>query len=388
MSVRKRAWTTRNGEPREAWIVDYADQDGDRHIRTFDRKKDADAYHASVRVDVSLGVHTPPARSITTRQAAEDWLQYVEAEKREVATVAGYRILVERHIVPRMGNVKLSNLTHARVQKFRDDLLDRTDGVASRLLAKRVLGALKAILKDAKRRGNVAQNVAADVNVGLSTRDRPKLEVGVDIPSRDEIRRILEAASDGRARALIMAAAFSGLRSSELRGLRWQDLDLRSDPAQVHVRQRADRYNVIGRPKSAASERTVPIGPMVVNTLRQWRLACPRSNDEDFVFGTRNGKPDVLTNMLRRAWFPAQVKAGVDDANGHAKYTGFHSLRHFYASWCINRRRDGGLELPAKTVQSRLGHSSIVMTLDRYGHLFPGDDGAELAEAERAIFAT
>jgi integrase len=56
------------------------------------------------------------------------------------------------------------------------------------------------------------------------------------------------------------------------------------------------------------------------------------------------------------------------------------------ASWCINRRADGGLELPAKVVQARLGHASIVMTLDTYGHLFPrGDDGAELAAAERAL---
>jgi integrase len=66
-----------------------------------------------------------------------------------------------------------------------------------------------------------------------------------------------------------------------------------------------------------------------------------------------------------------------------------HALRHFYASWCINRRKDGGLELPPKTVQTRLGHASIVMTLDIYGHLFPsGDDGTELAAAARALFAT
>ena len=66
-----------------------------------------------------------------------------------------------------------------------------------------------------------------------------------------------------------------------------------------------------------------------------------------------------------------------------AKYTGLHSLRHFFASWCINRKSDGGLELPAKMVQERLGHSTIVMTLDRYGHLFPrGDDTAELTAAE------
>ena len=80
------------------------------------------------------------------------------------------------------------------------------------------------------------------------------------------------------------------------------------------------------------------------------------------------------------------VAAGVVDAHGKAKYTGLHSLRHFYASWCINRRVDGGLELPLKLVQARLGHASIPMTADRYGHLFPrGDDGAELAAAETAF---
>ena len=59
-----------------------------------------------------------------------------------------------------------------------------------------------------------------------------------------------------------------------------------------------------------------------------------------------------------------------------AKYTGLHCLRHFYASWCINRRADGGLELPLKLVQARLGHASIQMTADRYGHLFPELDEA------------
>ena len=59
---------------------------------------------------------------------------------------------------------------------------------------------------------------------------------------------------------------------------------------------------------------------------------------------------------------------------------------HFYASWCINRRADGGLELPLKMVQERLGHATITMTSDRYGHLFPrGDDGSELAAAEAAL---
>jgi integrase len=80
------------------------------------------------------------------------------------------------------------------------------------------------------------------------------------------------------------------------------------------------------------------------------------------------------------------IAAGVTTANGKAKYTGMHALRHFFASWCINRRVDGGLELPLKVVQARMGHSTIAMTADVYGHLFPrGDDSAELAAAEKFL---
>ena len=71
-----------------------------------------------------------------------------------------------------------------------------------------------------------------------------------------------------------------------------------------------------------------------------------------------------------------------------AKYSGMHALRHFYASWLINRKEDGGLGLPPKMVQERLGHASIVMTMDVYGHLFPrGDDADELAAAGAALLA-
>jgi integrase len=78
----------------------------------------------------------------------------------------------------------------------------------------------------------------------------------------------------------------------------------------------------------------------------------------------------------------------VVDGEGGAKYTGMHALRHFYASWLINRTQDGGHGLPPKVVQERLGHSTITMTMDTYGHLFPrGDDSEELARAENALFA-
>ncbi len=150
--------------------------------------------------------------------------------------------------------------------------------------------------------------------------------------------------------------------------------------------QRADRFNVISKPKSRAGARSIPLGPFVVNTLRTWRLACPRGELDELVFPARRGRVIQHKSLIRSALIPAQLAAGVVTSDGKAKYTGMHALRHFYASWCINRKIDGGLELPAKVVQARLGHASIVMTLDTYGHLFPrGDDGAELAAAERAL---
>ena len=152
-------------------------------------------------------------------------------------------------------------------------------------------------------------------------------------------------------------------------------------------RQRADRFNEIGPPKSEAGERTVPVPPIVVNTLREWKLAGPKS-EIDLVFPNGKGNVESLANIINRGLKPVQVPIGVVTDDGRAKYTGMHALRHFYASWCINMKEDGGLGLPPKVVQERLGHSSIVMTMDVYGHLFPrGDDAGELAAAENALLA-
>ena len=378
MSVRKRKWITRKGEAKEAWLVDYTDQDGERHIRTFDRKKEADEYHATVGVDVRHGTHTPHSKSRSVSEAAEDWIAFVQLEGRERSTVNQYRQHVKYHINPRIGREKLAKLTTPRVNKFRDDLLANL----SRVQAKKVLTSLKALLKDAKRRGNVAQNVALDVSISADKRGKGKLKVGVDIPTPDEIKRIIHAAS-GRHRPLLLTLIFTGLRSSELRGLRWQDVDLHR--GELHVRQRADQFNEIGKPKSESGDRTIPLGPLVRNALKEWKLACPKG-ELGLVFPNGNGNLESHVNIIRRILCPVQVAAGVVNTKGAAKYPGMHALRHFYASWCINREKDGGLELPLKTVQERLGHSSILMTSDVYGHLFPrGDDGSELAAAEKLL---
>jgi integrase len=190
-------------------------------------------------------------------------------------------------------------------------------------------------------------------------------------------------AASGKQRVILLIAALCGLRASELRGLRWVDVDLKA--GELHIRQRADRFNVIGHPKSQAGVRTIPLAPDVLAALKEWKLACPKG-EAGLVFLTRSGQIEHHKNMLR-GLEPILIDAGVVDRQGEPKYT-LHALRHFFASWCINRKTDGGRELPAKVVQGLLGHSSIVMTPDRYGHLFPrGDDRAELAAAANALLA-
>jgi integrase len=389
MSVRKRTWKSPSGEPKESWVVDYVDQQGDRHIKTFAKKRDADAHHAIVGTAVRAGTHTAESKSLTVANAAALWLESCEAAGLERTTITAYRQHVDLHIAPILGALRLSQLSVPLVRGFEDRL--RRDG-RSPVMVRKARRSLGALLADAQERGLVAQNVVYSMRKHRrSARDdgNGKLEMGIDIPTPDEMRAIVarlpHIPDAARWRPLLLTAIFAGLRASELRGLRWSDVDLRG--GELHVRQRADRYGTIGRPKSAAGKRTVPLPPMLVSALREHRLASPQ-NELDLVFANSRGGIEHRNTIVERGFHPAQVAAGVINGDGKAKYPGLHSLRHFYASWCINRRVDGGLELPLKVVQARLGHASIQMTADIYGHLFPrGDDGAELAEAERAFLA-
>ena len=355
MSVRKRTWITSRGETKSAFIADYTDRRGTRHIKTFARRKDAEAYSQQVGVAVRAGTHTPESLSLTVKQAADSWLQTVERHGRERTTLAQYKQHVDLHIVPRLGTVKLAKLTTPKVHEFVDDLVKDLD--KKRPTVRKVLTSLKAIMRHAHGRGYVAQNVAADVRLKTSKRDKAQLRAGIDIPTPDEIRRLIAAAS-GQTRVLLIVAIGTGLRASELRGLCWDDVDL--DKRELHVRQRADAYRAIGAPKSAAGQRAIPIGPQVLNTLREWKLRCPKG-EARLVFPNANGGVQHYKDV-ERALDAVLIEAGVVDADGKPKYS-LHAFRHFFASWCINPQERGGRGLSPKIVQHWLGHSSIALRL-------------------------
>lgn len=410
MSVRKRQWTGSKGETREGWQADYTDAQGARRRKMFTRKKDAEAFLLTARSEVRDGVHVADSETITIAEAGKLWLKSGEAAGLERTTMNQRRQHLGLHIVPFVGTVRLNKITVPGVREFQDRLAKEGRSAA---MIKRAVVSLGSIIADAQDRGLAVRNPVHERSRARSSarptekRARARLQVGVDIPLPGEIKAMLEHAA-GRWRPLLMTAVFTGMRSSEMRGLTWANVDI--EDKLVHVRQRADAFNVIGRPKSEAGDRTIPIPPIVANILREWKLACPRRDtgrkddagnpitELHFVFPTGAGNIESHGNIINRGLLPAMMAAGctvdtglVDDMGDPilaAKYSGLHALRHFYASWCINPVTQGGQGLPPKVVQERMGHASIVMTMDTYGHLFPrGDDEAALQTAAAALLA-
>lgn len=358
------------------WLVDYRDQAGKRRSKQFERKKDAEHWRTTAAFEVSKGIHTSGSQSITVAVAAEMWLQRHFRENLETATIAAYEQHVRLHIVPLCGGVKLNTLTIPIVEGFRDRFLE----TLSRPMATRVLRSLSAIVKEAKRKGFVAQNVCEDVKVKRGNR-APKTV----IPLKGEIRMVLRIASmatEKMAMPLVVLLLFAGLRASELRGLCWRHLDLRRGT--VTIDQRADHKNVIGAPKSDAAHRTIPLPPLAIEALRRWRTHCPKSF-QNLVFPSINGRVMTHRYLTLNILAPILIKAGIfeevfgeDGAVEWVHRYGLHDFRHAAASLWIERR------VSPKRIQYWMGHSSIQITFDTYGHLFEqaDQDAAIAAEVE------
>jgi integrase len=322
----------------------------------------------TARAQVERGTFTADSASITVAKAADLWLARCERDNLEQSTMVGYRSHVTYHINPLLGSLKLSRLTAPRVQEFVDELLT---GGRSRALTKKVVGSMSMLISEAQRRGLTSYNPVREVRVRLPKREKTRPEM----PTHEELRAML-AAAVGRWRPLIVTLVFTGLRGSEARGLRWANVGL--DERVLRVRERVDQWNQFGPPKSAAGTRDIPLAPIVVNTLREWKLACPKG-DLDLAFPNGAGKVESHANILQRGFGPLQVDLGicvprldedgapVVDEEGRPvmlpKY-GLHALRHAAAAIFI----DHGIS--PKRLQAILGHDSIQMTFDLYGYLF------------------
>ena len=220
----------------------------------------------------------------------------------------------------------------------------------------------------------IDHNVARDVKLPRNRRAEDERV----IPTKDEIRILIDKAPE-KYRPLIITVIFTGLRISELRGLTWDCVDF--DLGLIHVRKRADRFNEMGKPKSRSGKRSVPMAPIVQTTLQVWQPLCP-TGELNLVFPNGKGNIENHANIHNRVFVPLLVENGIVGDDGRAKFS-FHALRHAAASLFIEQN------WPPKKIQTLLGHASINMTMDVYGHLFenPEEDVELFAKLEEDLLA-
>jgi hypothetical protein len=250
-SVRKRTWQS-GGKIRTGWVADYLDQSGKRHQQAFPTRGAADAFLVQALGEVAKGIHTPTTTSITVAEACQLWLWGCEQKGRSRSTLTNYRRMLSVTSY-RIGAEKLARLTRPKIEDYRDELLKRS----TRYTTDKAIVVLKSVLDEALRRGLVAQNVARPIR-GYGG-NRPKVGIGIDVPSAEDVRKLMDHAetTHGRSgpcslRPLLVTAIFTGMRSGELCGLTWENVDF--ERRVIVVRQGADKWGTIRRQAEAPAE--------------------------------------------------------------------------------------------------------------------------------------
>jgi integrase len=358
--VRKREWKTTEGVQRTAYIVDYVDSGGGRQRQQFTRWKEADRFRIKIENQLSEGTYRPDANKVTVKEVCEAFLDHCQGRmerdermSRKMLTV--YRGHVTNHILNTehgVGRSKLSMFTTKSVGNLRDRIRSANVTVAT---ARKVLATLHSALEFAISQDWIAVNAAHGVKVIGSRNEGSKK---IKPPSKSDLKAILNAA-DGDFRLMVLFAASTGLRAGEQWALRWSDVD--DDTGMLSIVRRVDAYGEEGPPKSVAGTRQVPLSSMLLRSLKEWRLQSKFSANDDLIFPNKKGRYMGHDNLVKRRYKPTLEAADVSDIN-------WHSIRHYAVSTWI----EAGLA--PKTVQTFAGHSSLQVTMDRYGHLFPSDD--------------
>jgi integrase len=287
----------------------------------------------------------------------EHWLTEIKAhDGTRPSTLRRYREVVDNHLVPVLGKVRLDKLTPADVERL---LSERRKAVAPATLLK-IHAVLRVALADAERRDLIARNVARAVKgPRLATAERRALTV-------EEARRLLTAAAGDPYEAIFVLGLVMGLRRGEALGLRWHDIDLEARTLRVEgALQRVDGALTLVETKTRASRRPLPITALAAKALahRKAQQAADQLAAGDAWIQTGL----VFTTGVGTAIDPRNVNRRFDRLRGRAElpWLRLHDLRHACATFLLANGVD------PRTVMEILGHTTIRQTMDRYGHALP-----------------
>ncbi|MGI8921114.1 MAG: tyrosine-type recombinase/integrase [Solirubrobacteraceae bacterium] len=341
----------------------YVAADDKNVVKRFALLRAAVNWRNDAQSKVQAGTLRAPT-AITIREAADELVAgmrdgsvFTRSGRRyKPATIRGYERTMRLWINPELGDRRLSDVRRRDVQKFADRIAG--EGLTPSTV-QNIVDPLRVIYRRAVRR----DVVVLDPTEGLELR-RPDGKRD-RIASPDEAQRLLDAIPDDE-RALWATAVYAGLRRGELRGLRWEHIDLAA--GRIAVRRAWDDIEGDQGVKSDAGRRTIPILAPLRLELVAHKLRTGRDGPA-LVFGITETHPFDPSNVRRRAlaaWKAAELLP-----------IGLHECRHTFASLMIASGAN------AKVIQTVMGHATISMTFDRYGHLMPGglDEAAAAADA-------
>lgn len=342
----------------------YRDPLGREHSKSFSRKADADRFLVEVAADKLHGSWIDPrSADIPLAAWAETFLSL--CRRLSPGTQETYRRDLERYVLPRFGAYRLGRLPAEEIEQWLND--EVATGLAPSSVH-RHYRTLRRMLAVAVQKQKIHHNPCDRV-------DPPR------VPHRDmvflgwdEVARLADAHSE-RFRTLIYLAVDSGMRWSELVGLRRSRVDVRRGKVRVteQLIQLRDGTFVRKEPKTAAGVRSISVAAFTARLLAEHFERFTGSSPDDLVFPNAAGNPLMAPSFLTHHFGPARRSAGLSCR--------FHDLRHSSVALAIA----GGAH--PKAIQARMGHASINVTLDRYGHLFPELDEAIATAFDRELDA-
>jgi len=373
---------------------------GKRVSEMFETQRDANARRIAIE-------GSKPGSTARFRILAQDYIDYMQTLVTTGQRERSYLVMLKGHIDGHImadtefADLRCCSIGTPEVQLFLNRLITKV----SVKLATKIRTTLSQIFKHGTQVGFVGANPVRDTTIKQKRRPAAGEEAPFVLPGKNALRALVEGAKSfdttGRATAIVHTLMYGGLRISEARGLERKFARLIAPATSLEIVQRADRYNVIGSVKSAAGRRTVDVGPATAQALRVWLMAAPKAPKTDesgetadrpeYVFPNDEGGVWGYANFRSRFWVPLMNHCGlVTDmpADRHireflkawsdfkAPLFGPHTLRHVYASLQIEQG------ITPKRLQKLIGHATLKMTLDTYGHLWPDLD----ADRERARY--
>jgi integrase len=344
----------------DSWQATYRGPDGRERTKTFRLRVEAQGWVTDQLSELHRGTWVDPrAGKVTFRAYAEQW-RAVQVHR--PSTAAQVETNLRRHVYPTLGDRAIGTIRPSEIQAWVHGLSQVLEPSTVEVIYRYAVAVLRAAVTDRV----ISQSPATGIKLPMVEPQH------VEPLATDIVKALVEAVPD-RYRALVILAAGTGLRQGECFGLTLDRVDFlrRQLTVDRQLVLLPGSQPVLSAPKTRASYRVVPLPAVVVDALAA-HVARYLVGEGGFIFTDTAARP-IRRTRFSETWRQAVKATGAPDG------TGFHALRHYYASLLIRHGES------VKVVQARLGHASAAETLDTYSHLWPDSEDRTRAAVDEVL---